>query len=76
MIIPLNDECSIIEKVIDNLAIAPSTILIEKSKRRVPMEKYGSNLEALFDQLGNNIVIVCYSFFVDGTLAKGKDARP
>ena len=76
MIIPLNDECSIIEKVIDNLAIAPSTILIEKSKRRVPMEKYGSNLETLFDQLGNNIVIVCYSFFVDGTLAKGKDARP
>ena len=46
MIIPLNDKSGIIEKVINNLAIAPSAILIEKSQRCVPMEQDRSNLEA------------------------------
>lgn len=76
MIIPLNDKSGIIEKVINNLAIAPSAILIEKSQRCVPMEQDRSNLEALLHQLREDTVIVFYTLLVDRAFAKGKDARP
>lgn len=76
MIIPLNDKSGIIEKVINNLAIAPSAILIEKSQRCVPMEQNRSNLEALLHQLREDTVIVFYTLLVDRAFAKGKDARP
>jgi hypothetical protein len=76
VIIPLNDERGIIEKVINNLTIAPSTILIEKSKRRIPVEEHRSNLEALLHQLSKNTIIMFHALLIDGTFAKRKDARP
>jgi hypothetical protein len=76
MIVPLNGERSIIEKVIYNLTIAPSTILVEKSQRRIPMEQNGSDLEALLYQLSNNTVIVFNTFLVDRTFAKRENTRP
>jgi hypothetical protein len=76
MIVPLNDKSGVIEKVVNDLAIAPSAILIEKSQRRIPMEQDRSNLEALLHQLREDTVIVFHALFVDRAFAKGKDARP
>jgi len=76
MIVPLNNKSRIIEKVIHNLPIAPSTILIEQRKRRIPMEQHRSNLEVLLDKLGDDIVVVFHTFLIDRTLAEGEDARP
>jgi hypothetical protein len=76
MVIPLDNKSSIIEKVINNLTIAPSTVLIEKSKRRIPVEEHRSNLEALLHQLSNNTIIVFHALLVDRTFTKRKDARP
>jgi hypothetical protein len=76
MVIPLNDERSIIEKVIHNLPIAPRTILIEQRKRRVPMEQHRRDLKLLLHKLSNNVVVVLHAFFIDRTFAKGEDARP
>jgi hypothetical protein len=76
MIIPLNNKSGIIEEIVNNLTIAPSTILIEKSQRRVPMEQDGSNLEALLHKLSNNTIVVFHAFLIDGTFAERKNARP
>jgi hypothetical protein len=76
MIVPLNDERSVIEEVIDNLTITPRTVLVEESERRIPMEQDGSNLEALLHKLSNNTIVVFHAFLVDGTFAERKDARP
>jgi hypothetical protein len=76
MIIPLNDKSRVIEEVVDDLPIAPSAILVEQRKRRIPMEQNRSDLEVLLDKLGNDIVVVLHAFLVDRTLAKRKDARP
>jgi hypothetical protein len=76
VIIPLNNESSIIEEVINNLTIAPSTVLIEKSKRRIPVEEHRRNLEALLHQLSDNTIVVCHALLVDRAFAKRKDAGP
>jgi hypothetical protein len=76
MVIPLNDERSIIEKVIDDLPITPSTILIEESQRRVPMEQDGCNLEALLHKLSNNTIVVFHALLINRTLAERKNAGP
>jgi hypothetical protein len=76
MIIPLNDESGVVEKVIDNLTIAPSTILVEESQRRIPMKEHWGDLEALLHQLSNNTIVVFNAFLVDRTFAERKDARP
>lgn len=76
MIIPLNDKGRIVEEVVNDLRITPSTILIEQRQRRIPMKQHRSNLEVLLDELSNDIVVVLHALFVDRTLTKGKDARP
>jgi hypothetical protein len=76
MIVPLNDERSVIEEVIDNLTITPRTVLVEESERRIPMEQDGSNLEALLHKLSNNTIVVFYALLVDRPFAKWKNARP
>lgn len=76
MIIPLNNERSIIEKIIHNLPITPRTILIEQRKRRIPMEQHRRDLKLLLNKLGNNIVVMLHAFLVDRTFAKREDARP
>lgn len=76
MIIPLNDESRVIEKVIDNLPITPSTILVEQRERSIPMEQHRRDLKVLLNKLGDDIVVVFYTLFVDRTLAKGENARP
>jgi hypothetical protein len=76
MIVPLNDERSVIEEVIDNLTITPRTVLVEESERRIPMEQDGSNLEALLHKLSNNTIVVFHAFLIDGTFAERKNARP
>ena len=76
MIVPLNNKSRIVEKVIHNLPIAPSTILIEQRKRRIPMEQHRSNLKVLLNKFGDNIIVVLHTLFIDGTFAKREDARP
>lgn len=76
MIIALDNESRIIEKVVNDLPIAPSTILIEQCKRRIPMEQHRRNLEVLLDELGDDIVVVLHALFVDRAFAEGEDARP
>jgi hypothetical protein len=76
MIIPLDDERSIIEKIIHNLPITPSTIFIEQRKRRIPMEQHRRDLELLLNKLSDNIIVVLHTLFVDRAFAKGEDARP
>ena len=76
MIIPLNNEGRIIEEVVNNLPIAPSAILVEQRKRRVPVEKHRRNLEVLLDKLGDDIIVVLHALFVDRAFAEGEDARP
>ena len=76
MIIPLNDKSRIIEKIIHNPPIAPSAILIEQRKRRIPVEQHRRNLKLLLNKLSDNIIVVLHAFFVDRTFAKGEDARP
>jgi hypothetical protein len=76
MIIPLNDKGCIIEKVIHNLPIAPSTILIKQRQRRIPMEQHRRDLKTLLHKLSNHIIVVLHAFFVDRTFAEGEDARP
>lgn len=76
VIIPLNDKSRIIEEVVNNLPITPSTILIEQRKRRIPMEQHRRDLEVLLDKLGDDIVVVLHAFFVDRAFAEGEDARP
>jgi hypothetical protein len=76
MIIPLNDERSIIEKVIHNLPIAPRTILVEQRKRRIPMEQHRRDLKLLLDELSNNVVVVLHALFVDRAFAEGENAWP
>jgi len=76
MIIPLNNKSRIIEKVINDLTVTPSTILIEQRERRIPMEQHRRDLEILLNKLGDDIVVVLHAFFVDRSFAKGEDARP
>lgn len=76
VIIPLNDKSRIIEEVVNNLPITPSTILIEQRKRRIPMEQHRRDLEVLLDKLCDDIVVVLHAFFVDRAFAEGEDARP
>ena len=76
VIIPLNDKSRIIEEVVNNLPITPSTILIEQRKRRIPMEQHRRDLEVLLDKLGDDIVVVLHTFFVDRTFAKWENPWP
>jgi hypothetical protein len=76
VIIPLDNEGRIIEEVINDLTVGPSTIFIEQRKRSIPMKQHRSYLEVLLDKLGDDIVVVLHTFFVDRTFAKGTDTRP
>lgn len=76
MVVALDDVRSVVKEVIHNLAITPSSILIEQSQRCVPVEQHRSDLEALVVQFGNDIVVVLHAFLIHGSLAEREDTRP
>ena len=76
MIISLDDKGSIVEEIINDLTVAPSTILVEQRKRSIPMEQHRSNFEVLLDKLSDDIVVVLHTFFVDRTFAKWENPWP
>lgn len=76
LIVALNDEGCIIEVVVDDLAIVPGPVLVEQRKRSIPVEKCNGDLDAVGDQLSNDIVVMSNTSSVDWTLAKGENTRP
>lgn len=76
MIVALYDKSSIVEEIVHDLAIAPSSIFVKQSQRGVPMEQHRGDLKLLPSELGHHIVIVLDSLFVDQAFAEREDARP
>lgn len=75
-IVALNDECSIVEVVIYYLTVCPTAVLIEQSKRGIPMEERHSRFDAVLDKLRNHIVVMCDSCLVNWTLPEREDSWP
>jgi hypothetical protein len=76
VIVPLDNESRIVEEIVDDLTIAPRTVLIEQRKRSIPMKQHRCDLEVLLNELGDDIVVVLHTFFVDRTFTERKDTRP
>lgn len=69
-------EFRIIEEVVYDSAVGPGAVFVEEGERGIPVEECDCGVYAVGVHLGDDVVVVLYSFFVHRAVAEGEEAWP